>query len=576
MGTILNKIGVKTGVDSSNHFNLSCFHATSARFYSPRCTYFHEFVGNEVWKMDARLSVKCLPMIKPTMCDIKVHNRFFFVPYYAIMERWKEFLADTPAAYSDGKEIPVVPTINENVLVSVLSDESNSIHTSAEDYDYWVFNTGSRVYYKFTEKGRTIYTILLGLGYNINFNYGVAGGINTFSALPLLAYYKVWLDWYSNTAFDDTADLSYLFALRNSSSVLTSATVMMIFNRIVKTYLEKDYFTSATLNPVGTNKSTLQSGVVIPDFTTNSLTINGSVYASGTPSILQNSATQQTVASKYSIDAVNALTDYVKRHQLAGIQPFNRILAEYGVTISDEALKRSTFIGDLTSDVNVDEVLSNGYADDTVLGERAGFANAGGQKHLDFHNKNHGCIICVTTIVPRSSYTDGVKKHCLRINRLDYFTPSFEHLGMEPVAVAELRNNFVDTPQNTTLADPNGVFGYMPRYAAYKTALDTISGCFAVRSKKSLFEPWVLKRQFKTWLPQDYQTISENFTVAKHNTVNSPFVTTDADEDTFIIFCMWHVNAKLPMHKLFDEYQWSNENDNPKEVTIANQGVQLT
>lgn len=586
MGKILNKLSLATGVDCRNNFDLSCFHATTSHFYLPRVTYFHEFVPGESWRMDARCSVQCLPMIKPVIADVKVHNRFFFVPYYSICNHWNEFLAETPI--SNGITASTltqvkIPFAFEATFVKMFNADANGFTTSAtaQNVDYKV---GSNLRH-FTEKGRVAYSILSGLGYAFNFK-NVQPDVadrkgEKLSLLPLLAYLKVYLDWYNNSSFDNKLHLSVYFDLLHTTGEYTHTDLNTIISAVCNIYLEKDYFTSATLYPVGTNSSSLGLAHSVNDITVQGAGSNylhtDSVptdWSNGTPIVKQNSTDNSGVITKYSLDAVNALTDYVKRHQLAGLQPFNRILAEYGVTLKDEELKRSTFIGDVVEDLNIHQVVNQSYADNTALGERAGLASGGSSKNLDFKNENFGAIICVTTIVPKTSYPDGLRKHVLRTERFDFFTPSVEQLGVEPVLCSELYNRY-NGGESYTPPAVGSIFGYLPRYAAYKTALDSISGDFAIESRRELLDPWILQRKFNTTSSStELNSISENFTVADPSKVNNIFA--DNTCDSFIIFNMYHVSASLPMHKLWDDYQWSNEEDNPKHVTLPNQGVQLT
>lgn len=574
MGTLIDKIGIKTGKDSSNSFNLSCFHATTSKFFDPRITYCHEFVPGEKWNIDARCSVTCMPLQRPLMGDIKVHNRFFFVPFYSIFSKWNAFLAETPVSNNAGATLthPRCPQIDEVVLVNWFRSQSGHIYEYDDHPDFYYADTP----YRLTDLGKRTYSILLGLGYNIDLTISSSSTSAKLSMLPLLSYLKVYLDWYNNSAFDTFTHLESLF---DRDGDFGPDDLTAIFDAISTIYFEKDYFTSSTLYPTGPNSSNMQLPHSIPDITVSEdfrTTVHSQNYAATkfTPTITPTSGDRDLV-TKYSIDAVNALTDYVKRHQLAGIQPFNRILAEYGVTLSDEELRRSTFIGDNVIDVDVKTVVSNGYADDTILGERSGLGDGGQRSHFDFSNDNFGMIICVTTVVPRLSYVDGIKRHCLRTQRFDFFTPSVEHLGVEPVLCKELFNCFTSENPSTVKPAKDRIFGYMPRYAAYKTALDTMSGDFMIKSRRTELDPWILRRDLHpSSIQPDYLTISRQFTAADNSDVNNLFV--DEESDQFVIFNMYHVKARLPMHKLFDDYQWSNENDNPKDVTIHNQGIQLT
>lgn len=576
MNNVISKIGIPVAVDSKNKFHLpmTCF--TTGSFFAPRVCYCHETVPGESWHNEVKVFCRLSPLIKPLVADITVKTRYFFVPYRVIFKNWNYFLSQSPACGQEETDyIPTVPRVSDRSFSVALSDTkySSSVPESSQDFDFLTVQGNKR---KFNKRGKTIYSILIGLGYQFQFNSQTD---HYFSALPLLAYYRVWRDWYKSSQFDDSyqTDKYFFPPFDRGSRSLISSDLQEIFLLISKIYFEKDYFTSASVNPVGPSSRSAEGAYNFGDITVNNQDfdsqVKNTVSPNGTPVLVSN---QGNAFSKYSIDLLNSLTDLVKRHDLAGIQPFNRILAQYGVALSDEQLNYSTYIGESVSNIDIADVMSTGYADHTVLGDYAGKGIGFSSKNIKFHTNEFGLILGIMSIVPKFVYSKGYNRLTRHINRFDFFTPEIEHVGVQPIERGEYYNH-VMTEDDVTL-EPFSIYGYTSRYAEYKTvSRDIVSGNFILPSTKQTYRGWFLERRIDpTYL--DDVTLSEYSIVADSAKLNNPFVTDQQilTDDAFNLFVRNDVNAILPMHRMFDDYQFSNAIDNPKDVSIDVHGVQKT
>ncbi len=73
------------------------------------------------------------------------------------------------------------------------------------------------------------------------------------------------------------------------------------------------------------------------------------------------------------------------------------------------------------------------------------------------------------SIMPKTAYQQGIPKTYLKNDALDYYWPSFAHIGEQ-----EVTNNEV----YAYTATQNGVWGYVPRYAEYKFTQSRVAGEF--------------------------------------------------------------------------------------------------
>jgi hypothetical protein len=73
-------------------------------------------------------------------------------------------------------------------------------------------------------------------------------------------------------------------------------------------------------------------------------------------------------------------------------------------------------------------------------------------------------MICV---YPKSAYQQGLARKWSRIDREDWYWPKFANIGEQVIQNQEL---YVDA------ADPDGEFGYIPRYSEYRFEPSRVAG----------------------------------------------------------------------------------------------------
>jgi hypothetical protein len=135
----------------------------------------------------------------------------------------------------------------------------------------------------------------------------------------------------------------------------------------------------------------------------------------------------------------------------------------------------------------VSEVLQTAPASggSTPLAEMAGHGIAvGSNSNIEYRCEEHGFIIGIMSVMPKTAYQDGIPKMFSREDRFDYFWPEFAHLGEQEVLQKEI---YADT------ATPDATFGYVPRYAEYKYMNDTVHG-----ELRTTLDFWHLGRQFSS------------------------------------------------------------------------------
>lgn len=208
------------------------------------------------------------------------------------------------------------------------------------------------------------------------------------------------------------------------------------------------------------------------------------------------------------------------------------ILTMFNQITPDYRLDRPEFICSQTQEIQISDIpQTSATQENSAQGNLAGKGlsyGVGGE--FKYHCQEHGFLITIACILPRTSYCNGISRMWTRENRYDYFTPAFEELGEQEIKRQELYL-MPTTEQNEE------AFGYAPRYSEYKYLPSKTTG------------------EFRTTL--DFMTMSRKFTSAPYlnpkfvevdeETINRPFANTDYKVPKFYADFVLHLKARRPM-----------------------------
>jgi hypothetical protein len=224
------------------------------------------------------------------------------------------------------------------------------------------------------------------------------------------------------------------------------------------------------------------------------------------------------------------LQEFLEKNARGGSRYIEVIKSHFGVTSSDARLQRPEYLGGGKSPVTISEVLQTSdpvNQDSTPQGNMAGHAiNVGGGNRFTYRAQEHGYIIGIMSIMPKTAYFQGTPKHFTKFDKFDYYFPSFAHLGEQPILTGELWT------QGTVKDDQ--IFGYTPRYAEYKHQLSSVHGEF-----KTSLKYWHMAREFET---QPY--LNEEFINA--NPTKRIFAVTDESDEAIYA----HIHHDLKARRL--------------------------
>jgi len=293
---------------------------------------------------------------------------------------------------------------------------------SGAEGDVQVVDGTDGIYYNYTVRGRQCVKLLEQMGYKLD--YSVKEGEVVLSAMPLLALAKIYCDWMFPQQYSNISAYDKLLAMCNldinlGAITLTSDNVRLILDVCSYVQYDSDYFVSAwdtpnqpspgnhsdfklvNIDSVGQVMTGVQAGSVFnlensgyvsnnSGSVTSDNRIGGvnapfiSPYVNSVNPISQASTVSVSPISEYLLHSLHALTDYMKRHQLAGSRAFDRYLARFGKALPAEKMNRSVYLGAGVQNIQIGDIMSTADTDGAQLGSFAGKGLSYGNSHFDF------------------------------------------------------------------------------------------------------------------------------------------------------------------------------------------------
>ena len=601
MASFLDTIKVKTAVEKRTELVLDSDHITTANFMQFNIAFARELVPEQSVNIDMSTFARLQPLPVPTYGKARIQTRCFFVPFRTIFPAWNDFITDARHSYSSGGSgfVQLVPLISSEALTQLFSGKegnkygissttSSGADITEDNCDYVVSypsDSAGKYYIKLTKQGRWAMKLLQSLGYQVPFYNDTTSDSKVlyFSALPLLAVAKVYADWYYPSMYASSPEFAQLESFfnrdLNSSFILNSTQLDLIFSFLGNVNYDSDYFTSAWQNPVAPNSGTY-SRVSMTDntdyFTSSELhnDIGTTQSTKGTPLIHNLGSNLVSGISQYALDALKSLTDYLKRHQLVGGRALDRYLARFGVKLSDEVLKRSSYVGGFENYIQFGDVMSMANTEGAVLGDYAGKGIGYSNGNFNFQNdKEYGMLIVVSTIIPKVGYYQGIDRNVMHTSRLDFWTPEFDSLGVQAISRAELFMPEKGTTSTDLVPSEyyQSVFGFAPRYAEYKLSQDRLTGDFRVNSINQGMDSWHTMRKIN---PTNLDlVISEDFVSGSDAEQYSRIFHNQDDEyDKFIVIHNFNIKSNTPFSSYWDTYEFDSKGD---DITTQANGVKM-
>jgi hypothetical protein len=209
-----------------------------------------------------------------------------------------------------------------------------------------------------------------------------------------------------------------------------------------------------------------------------------------------------TSASAVTINSLRQafmLQRYYEIDARGGTRYTEKLQAHFGVTNPDARLQRPEFLGSHSSMMNINPVTQTSSTDSTTPQGNLAAYGLNAQRYHAFTKSfsEFGYVIGLINVRADLTYQQGVNRMWLRSDVLDFYWPSFAHLGEQTIENIEIYCQGNDADKK--------VFGYQERYAEYRYKPSLITGQFRSTYKEPL-DIWHLSQKFAS-LP----TLSDEF-----------------------------------------------------------------
>ena len=488
-----------------------------------------EILPGDTFRVSTDMVVRMAPMLAPIMHNVNVYTHFFFVPNRLIFDKWEDFITGGKNG-DDATVAPYITTPSGGFAVGSLAD-------------YLGVPTG-------------------------------VAGVQV-SALPFRAYNKIYNDYYRDENLQDEIALS-------TGAGSDTTTVTDLQTRC----WQHDFFTNALpwtqrsstgavkvplggespvkfgapVNTVYSGPSSNSGSGVMSSFSDKTVLAGFNGGSSGfneAPSLFfsgeSGTGLDLVTNSRYlpALPLVADLSDatggdindiryafqvqrFLEKMARGGARYTEVILSHFGVKSSDARLQRAEYLGGGRSPVAISDVLQTSADDNqpTPLATMAGHGYSAQRSHqFKRFFEEHGFLIGIMSIMPRSTYQQGLAKKWTRETRFSYYWPVFSHLGEQAIHNREIYL------QGTS--DDGGIFGYQPRYEEYRKHYSEVHGDF-----RDSLDFWHLGRIF-TQLP----VLNEDF--VKCNPDNRIFAV-QSDVDHLWVDIYHNIKALRPIPKYGD------------------------
>lgn len=158
---------------------------------------------------------------------------------------------------------------------------------------------------------------------------------------------------------------------------------------------------------------------------------------------------------------------------------------------------KSNYIGATDDMITISDVTSLAATSEASLGE---FGGKGIQytesQTLVFENDEFGYWITLCTVVPEAGYTQGIDPTLKVLDKMNFYNPDFDALGMEVTEKDTVVGSSYLT-QNTSVGYDalKKSFGFIPRYSKFKVCQNLVNGDFNRHNKRDIYLPYTLDKQ---------------------------------------------------------------------------------
>lgn len=482
--------------------------------------------GNK-YRISSDWFTRTVPVNTAAYTRIKEYYDFYAVPLRLISRalpqaftQMTDYMTSASSSTANSSALTSVPSVTQNLLSTFLQIANASDQPNVRD------DSGLPIVY-----GSCKLLDLLGYGSMIaSSNTGKAAitkkylGVDNLddannplvyqtsqavSALPFLAYQKIYYDFYSNSQWEKHKAYAYNVDYWPGTGYLGLVTDMV---QLRYANYPKDYFMGMLPSSQYGSVAALP-GVLSPNdnpsrvyaYTSGTGSVGSILNESSSTNVSTNNTSSSTRYATLNSD-LSALsiraTEYLQRWkevvQFSSKDYSDQMAAQFGVKAPEYMGNHAHYIGGWSSVININEVVNTNLDTDSSQASIAGKGVSSKSGHVLTYDcgAEHQVIMCVYHAVPMLDWELTGQAPQLTVTAVsDFPQPAFDQLGMQAVPALNLQNN----PGRNV----SGSLGYNLRYWQWKSNIDTVHAGFragaAYQSWVSPLDGWQVLTSSGAW-----------------------------------------------------------------------------
>lgn len=368
-------------------------------------------------------------------------------------------------------------------------------YTSLEDYNN---------YYKFNQNERPEFD-----GDN---HFEVNPDVSLF---PLLAYNKIYYDFFRNTQWEENQPYNYNVDYLSADAIVPFSTLLWsenmdywrsatMFDLRYSVY-PKDLFFGVLPNSQFGDEAVVDADIIgdLGDGRVNlkfndETGVTKNAYVEYNGNIVDSSNTEPQIPVNVSIPLYTQISETIDKlkssfsildfRKAKFLQRYKEIVGSgsndyqslvkkvFGIDVPDTLADHCIYLGGHSSTININEVVNQNLTEENeVIIKGKGVGSANGNTIEFGEAQEPGIIMCIYHAQPVIDYAlDALNFDVTKTEVDDYANPVFDKLGFQGLPFYYLFNRRLNDPHN--FVDP--FIGYTSRYFDYKTEVDKILGDF--------------------------------------------------------------------------------------------------